>query len=90
MYGLGWLKHYPAVLHSVSTTSCTSVSHFEIAGNVRYFLAKVTDFGKAQFVGPRGATTLYAAPEFQRLKSNWQLRFTDSELKKMDVYSSRV
>lgn len=66
--------------------------HFEMLGNGRHFLAKVTDFSDAQSIIPGRAfrpvgsgTTQYAAPELLKWRvSPHEVEFADP--KKIDVY----
>lgn len=87
--------HSRNVIHGDLKPSNILISHFEISENSRHFLAKITDFGNAQFIvsgerfkpgGP--GTTRYAAPEVLDWRKNQDVPFLYP--KKMDVYSFGV
>ncbi|KAG0597956.1 hypothetical protein M758_12G033000 [Ceratodon purpureus] len=87
--------HSRNVVHGDLKPSNILISHFEISDNSRHFLAKITDFGNAQFIvsgesfkpgGP--GTTRYAAPEVLQWRRNAGVPFLYP--KKSDVYSFGV
>ena len=87
--------HLHEMVHGDLKPDNILINSFEILGNERHFLAKVTDFGEARsivpgraFIPAGGGSTRYAAPEL--LMSRPSLGRTNSEIadpKKMDVYS---
>lgn len=95
--------HLNELVHGDLKPENILLDSFEILGNERHFLTKVTDFGEAQFIVPGrafspigGGTTKYAAPEllmfrdYQSSLGRTNSNGIEIELtapKKVDVYS---
>lgn len=82
--------HNQGVVHGDLKPNNILISHFELSGNERYLLAKLTDFGCAHFIPEKKkfqtrcqvGTAPYSAPEVLR-RGNFEFEYP----KKMDVYS---
>ena len=87
--------HENWVVHGDLKLGNILLSEFEVSGNVRHFLAKVADFGRAKKIKsepesfkPNGCTTEYASPE--ELRSRLDGNDISSDPRKLDVYSFGV